>query len=653
MYFQADFMKTKRYRIALYTDYFDSEYIRKIQKGALQFADENGIELVSFAAGELGDTSSNYNYQHMAVAAHLTKQNVDGIIFVSGTQMYYVTPDYLRTYIKSFEPLPVLSVGCAFEDVHSVISDCRKGIQELVTHLITEHHCKRIALMSVGGYSVEGADRTRAFQETLEENGLAFLPSLVMYGSFTYSGAISALTEYYQKKGKIDFDAIVALNDNMAFGCIDFFGKNRILVPEDIIVTGYDDLARSAFTTPSLTTVNQDIEGQGYTAAQMVYRMIRKEKIEMNCHMATNAIFRQSCGCTEKKLDVQQEKTPIAEWFEKSAQFVDTVHLYTELQNDVPLEKLRTQIDDVLSVLDYSAAAICFFKTPVSTDRFEYYTLPPEALLLSAFDKHTKYQLDTSKKAITFDPRKEMLPKGIFPNLNGMIVIALYRNSIQYGYIVFRPGHYDMVVYNMACKILSSTLASSYNITCAEREKKELEKEYTIANRISLTDEMTGLLNRRGIISLGQKTLEVAEAISQSGVVIYGDMDGLKKINDTYGHAAGDRAIKAESKLLKKQFLGLDIIGRLGGDEFALIAPDMSEREFLSIKKKLYAECTAWNKTSKEKFTLSISLGFASFTPEMKKYNINKLLEVADKSLYQEKERKKSHSRTRSRKNGN
>lgn len=119
-------------------------------------------------------------------------------------------------------------------------------------------------------------------------------------------------------------------------------------------------------------------------------------------------------------------------------------------------------------------------------------------------------------------------------------------------------------------------------------------------------------------------------------------MDGLKQINDTYGHAAGDRAIKAESILLKKEFRNSDIIGRLGGDKFCIVAAGMTVAKFNTIKKHLYENCEAWNKKSGELFTLSISIGYALFTPEIKEYNIKELLEIADASLYEEKNKKKA-----------
>ena len=103
-----------------------------------------------------------------------------------------------------------------------------------------------------------------------------------------------------KKIKKIDFDAIVSLNDDMAFACIDFLRKKNLRVPEDVIVTGFDDVARSSITVPTLTTVNQDIEGQGYAAAEMVFEMINKKNTPMVKTINSKAVFRCSCGCFSK-----------------------------------------------------------------------------------------------------------------------------------------------------------------------------------------------------------------------------------------------------------------------------------------------------------------------------------------------------------------
>ena len=163
---------------------------------------------------------------------------------------------------------------------------------------------------------------------------------------------------------------------------------------------------------------------------------------------------------------------------------------------------------------------------------------------------------------------------------------------------------------------------------------------------MSLTDELTGLLNRRGFYEAAEHTIQSYTSFAKHGLVIYGDMDGLKRINDTFGHEAGDRAIRKEAELLKQLFRSSDIVGRLGGDEFAIIAPDMSIEDFARVKKSLNDKCAEYNAKEIEPFILSISIGCSEFSE--KQISLDALLNEADMKLYEEKRIKKQNGIVRS-----
>ena len=150
---------------------------------------------------------------------------------------------------------------------------------------------------------------------------------------------------------------------------------------------------------------------------------------------------------------------------------------------------------------------------------------------------------------------------------------------------------------------------------------------------------MTQLLNRRGFYEVAQQTIIEQVKNHKNGLVIYSDMDGLKKINDTYGHDAGDRAIKLEAEVLKNVFRQTDIIGRMGGDEFAVVSLNMKKKEFTRIKKNIERECAKLNESKNEKFTLSLSSGCVEF--DIENYNLKDLLSLSDKLLYKAKRKKK------------
>ena len=130
-------------------------------------------------------------------------------------------------------------------------------------------------------------------------------------------------------------------------------------------------------------------------------------------------------------------------------------------------------------------------------------------------------------------------------------------------------------------------------------------------------------------------------------MVIYCDMDGLKKINDVYGHEAGDRAILAESIILKSNFRSNDIIARIGGDEFAIISPGLTKEALRHIREQIDADCQLWSGGNEQGFSLSISMGYVPYPSTKMGYKITPLMSEADSLMYMEKRSKKARKAER------
>ncbi|QJR35951.1 GGDEF domain-containing protein [Gemmatimonas groenlandica] len=153
--------------------------------------------------------------------------------------------------------------------------------------------------------------------------------------------------------------------------------------------------------------------------------------------------------------------------------------------------------------------------------------------------------------------------------------------------------------------------------------------------RLSVTDELTGLKNRRGFHLLGSQRIREYPADTQV-LLMYADLDGLKSINDQFGHEAGDRAIQAVGSVLSRAFRASDVIARLGGDEFVVLAVDVplhAERDIAwRIRHHLAAQNLAWTPA----FELSISFGFVRHVLSST-LSLTELVAEADARMYEEK----------------
>src|SRR5687768_2293718 len=168
----------------------------------------------------------------------------------------------------------------------------------------------------------------------------------------------------------------------------------------------------------------------------------------------------------------------------------------------------------------------------------------------------------------------------------------------------------------------------------------ELEKANERLRSLSLTDGPTGLNNRRGFMILATGLLKFAQRADYPSCLLYIDMDSLKHINDTFGHAAGDTALIQFAHILTETFRDSDVIGRLGGDEFVVLMVDATESDLISMRTRLQSQVDAHNLQSERGYGLSFSVGIirvdASSTISMEE-----LLSQADAAMYKHKQSRK------------
>lgn len=165
----------------------------------------------------------------------------------------------------------------------------------------------------------------------------------------------------------------------------------------------------------------------------------------------------------------------------------------------------------------------------------------------------------------------------------------------------------------------------------------ELERTNDRLRNLSLTDELTGLNNRRGFMILATALLKFAKRADHPLCLLYIDMDSLKLINDTFGHAAGDAALTHFANILTETFRDSDVIARLGGDEFVVLTVDATDNDLARIRARLQSNVDDHNLRAEPGFALSFSLGVipvdldSTLTLEM-------LISQADKAMYQHKQ---------------
>ena len=259
------------------------------------------------------------------------------------------------------------------------------------------------------------------------------------------------------------------------------------------------------------------------------------------------------------------------------------------------------------------------------------------------YDTDGRYiEIAPTNPANLYRPPDEMLGKTlheILPKEPADYIISMIRASIQNNQVV--NGDYAIQIdgketyFSASVSPLSETTAImvAHDIT----KRKRMEEEIRI---LSLTDELTGLYNRRGFTLLAEQEMKLAHRQKRSMLLFFSDVDDLKAINDTHGHTQGDLALKDVSIILKEIFREADILARIGGDEFLILAVDASMENADVLTSRIHSALERSNQQGDWPYQLSLSLGIAHYDPEAP-CTTSELITQADSRMYQQKQGRK------------
>jgi two-component system cell cycle response regulator len=224
---------------------------------------------------------------------------------------------------------------------------------------------------------------------------------------------------------------------------------------------------------------------------------------------------------------------------------------------------------------------------------------------------------------------------------NGLDTLVRVRNSELDLPVIVLTGHDDEALALEAMQLGAQDylVKGRFDSQVLSRSIRYALKRHNILRQLALVDELTGLYNRRGLTTLGEQYVKLAQRRKQPFLVFYADMDGLKNINDRCGHQKGSQAIRAVAEILRATFRASDIIARLGGDEFAVIASDAEPSGVDALIERLNRGIVAKNAEHPSDYQLSLSIGYAaSLNGEAL---LATLLDAADDAMYEEKRRRK------------
>lgn len=610
-------------------------------KGCQEYIEEYGLKVNLYVFHSFGNFSKDekFNFGEYNIYNLPDLTQFDGIIMeLTNVSNPALKERVIRRVRES--NVPAVSMVEHVPGVYYVGIDNFLAMERLVEHLVSVHGAK--TLNYVGGPigSDENQIRLKAYKDVLTRHGIPVEEERIFHSSYdVYAGEKGF--DYFQKKGLLP-DAFVCANDNLAVGVIHRAAEKGYKVPDDFMVTGFDNFDKAAFYNPRITTVGFTREKVAYQAMYAIDKMWNKVTIKNSSHYSeVEWEFQESCGCTCQHPRSRGEHI---------AEMIFAEEFENKLQNEL-LELKR----DLVEANDFHELADCVEK------RFEYFKCASIYMIVNSDiirgEDFSKISAKDTTKFISQGYPEDMevlvacdkdglmkncrLENGeLFPgekkekDNNLYLFLPLHFRDQEVGYMVFKNCHYLLDTQQVfeIITVFQEAMEHLYQRIVLKRMNEELEKLY-------IMDSLTGLYNRMAYSHIAEPLFDKCKESKTPLAVLFADVDRLKYINDNFGHDAGNVAIKNLALAIAHCTPDDTVAIRYGGDEFVILIPNVTREMVDDMLEKIHGMVQKTSEALNVGFTISASIGYTV----IKDYEmgLNEYINDADESMYRNKAKRK------------
>ena len=548
--------------------------------------------------------------------------------------------------------VPVIISDGRYENASCINFDYEAGFEKVVRHVIEYHHVKKPHMMAGQPDNDFSNRRIEVFKKVLKENEIEFDDSMISYGYF-WADPCRKATEELLKRDELP-EAVICANDIMAITVIEMFKASGISVPKDVIISGFDGYDEIYFTSPKITTASCDIISLAEATAEVTLEAVKRHE-NISHNIIPVFIPNESCGCSEHVEHPQM----LQDWFKESfSRHNDDNRVLKRLTAKMQisqnpgamvshLECYKT--DNLLTVVDKNCfnSDINYF-TDTETDE-----APKDFILIYDSEHPEKYKEDTF--SLNNDNNELSVSEEISSSEN-VLSPAIRDRVIELagrGYpLIFNALDYMGKAYGFVCYFFPDYYINNYSNTInatnaigtgiggyinIQYQRALLEKMDEMYRR----DPLTGLYNRIGFQNEFKKLRANPKYKDAKITVIMSDLDGLKFINDNFGHANGDNAITQVANALFNSVPENSLSTRFGGDEVFSVIFDDCDAEL--IIKRIEEYLINYNKESGKEYNVSTSCGYIT-TVLSDDFDLTQAVKDADDKMYDCKRYKYEHN---------
>ncbi|MCI0608977.1 MAG: substrate-binding domain-containing protein [Anaerolineae bacterium] len=288
---------SERKTIGVFASHVGRAWGAEFMAGITNAAEANNVNLVHFIGGKLSSLTTPGEDKPSFGLYDLAKPDqFDGLLLTTDV-VYGTSSRDLEAFSKVFGgALPIVTQSVDIPGASMFVPDNTEGMRAAVRHLIEEHGYKRIAFICGIEGHIDAEQRFQAYKDELKLHDLRFDENFVVHGDYTTESGRAAVRTLLDER-KLRFQAVVAANDRMAFGALEALQERGVRVPDDVAVTGFDDLREAQATGVPLTTVRQSFYTAGKHALEALLKRINGETVPPITITPTQLLVRWSCGC--------------------------------------------------------------------------------------------------------------------------------------------------------------------------------------------------------------------------------------------------------------------------------------------------------------------------------------------------------------------
>lgn len=614
-------------RVAVFANGWGTEYLQEVVTGINEVARDAGTDIFAFVNFSSFSGLDPINNSESNIFLLPKLQDFDGVILMANSFNRQEEVEFVYHMVMEAR-IPAVSIEYDYEGIRTISTDNYHGMHELAQHVVQEHGARHIVYIGGPREHLESNVRLQAVQDVASENGLSLRQGDILYGDWAKDLPKKLVGEWIdQHKGLPDI--FICANDIMAMSVCDVLAERGYKVPGDVMVTGYDCVAQGRQYSPSIASVDHEWRSMGVMALQTLLDDMEGSKRESSVIMDSRFVPGGSCGCDSGMVRARESFRPHkADSLLLDAHFR---HIYLAIRKAENADSLNECLNTLFKDecwMEGGNFMLCldqeFFHIEEKDEnlRTQGYSDSLDVICSLRNGVPTGPHRIMERRDAMFDAANANPEPGLY------IFVPVYSEERSYGFAMLTRD-IDVVEDNglyIWTRHLNENLEQvRRNITIADLTRKLTE--------LSVTDVLTGVYNRAGCERLSYPMLAEWHRAGGIGVIMIADIDRMKTINDQFGHASGDLALRTVASVLKAQLPPDWIISRYGGDEF-FVGGKLKEGMDLEVLRDSIVQKLAQEVERRQiSFNLSLSIGYAKLEPG-EELNLENNLRQADQLMY-------------------